>query len=121
MFGSKKPILAAAAGLALMTASASGQPPRHRQLSPVVDQYVNERPPLIVRKRSYLDPGNVPPEGQRTPNYVKMSTILSRTPDQVFNTAAFGNDRLPRPLEVPGRPSPILEFETPAYPYPYPW
>ena len=31
------------------------------------------------------------------------NTIFNQTPDQIFSTALFGNDLLPRPLEVPGR------------------
>jgi hypothetical protein len=50
-------------------------------------------------------------------NYVTANTIFNRTPDQYYLKSEFGNDRLPWPLEVPGRPQPIFEFETPAYPY----
>jgi hypothetical protein len=50
-------------------------------------------------------------------NYVTANTIFNRTPDQVFDKSAFGNEVLPWPLEVPGRPQPVVEFETPAYNY----
>lgn len=116
MFRNKTRILAAVAPLAALTATASAQPPRH-QRSPVVEQYARERPPLTVTKRSYLDPANIAPAGKTAPNYVLMGTVLNLTSDKVFNTSAFGNDRLPRRFEVPGRPSPVVEFATPAYPY----
>jgi hypothetical protein len=76
--------------------------------------YPLERPPLTVNRRSFLDPGPVVPVGSLS-NYVTANTIFNRTPDQVFNRSHFGNELLPAPLEVPGRPSPILEFSTPAY------
>jgi hypothetical protein len=117
MFRNKTPIMPIVAALAALMASASAQTPRHRHYPPVVEQYARERPPLTVTKRSFLDPGPVAPAGKTTPNYVAMGTIFNLTSDQVFNTAGFGNDRLPRPLEVPGRSSPVIEFATPAYPY----
>lgn len=103
------------AALAASTVAASAQTARHRPRSPVVQQYANERPPLTVTKRSFLDPGPVVPVGSMS-NYVTMNTTFSKTPDQVYNTAAFGNDRLPRPLEVPGRPSPVIEWVSPPFP-----
>jgi hypothetical protein len=131
-----KMLIALAAAVAALTAPASARPARHfHQHRQVAVQYPNERPPLTVTKRSWLDPGPVTPAGATTPNYVATSTIFNLTTDQTFNTAGFGNDRLPRPLEVPGRPSPVLMFATggpsvfrldfvlarsPAYPY-YPY
>ena len=35
------------------------------------------------------------------------------TPDQVAQRSLYGNEFLPWPLEIPGRQSPLLEFETP--------
>jgi hypothetical protein len=76
--------------------------------------YVSERPPLTVNRRSFLDPGPVVPVGSLE-NYVTSNTIFNRTPDQIFRSSSFGNAALPAPLEVPGRPSPIVEFSTPRY------
>jgi hypothetical protein len=76
------------------------------------------QPPLTVNKRSFLDPGPVVPVGSES-NYMVQNTYFARTPDQNFARSKFGNEALPQPLEVPGRPSPIYEFETPGYPYPY--
>ncbi len=107
-------IAAAAAIAALAPASAQTQTPAkarpHRQ--PVAVAYANERPPLTVNKRSFLDPGPVVPVGSMS-NYVTASTIFNRTPDQVAQRSKFGNEELPAPLEVPGRPSPVFQFETP--------
>jgi hypothetical protein len=50
-------------------------------------------------------------------NYVGIITVFGQTPDQNFLRSAFGNEVLPGPFDVPGRPSPVLEFETPPYPY----
>ncbi len=78
------------------------------------------RPPLTVNKRSFLDPGPAVPVGSES-NYMVQNTYFARTPDQNFARSKFGNEALPQPLEVPGRPQPILEFETPGYPYYYPY
>lgn len=74
------------------------------------------RPPLTVSKRSFLDPGPVVPVGSESA-YMVQNTYFARTPDQNFARSKFGNEALPQPLEVPGRPAPILQFETPGYPY----
>jgi hypothetical protein len=50
-------------------------------------------------------------------NYVTANTIFNRTPDQIFDKSAFGNELLPQPLEIPARAGPLIEFETPAYDY----
>jgi opacity protein-like surface antigen len=111
-------IVLAAAALAVAIAPASAQTQaqpqtkvrRHPQ--PVAVAYNGERPPLTVNKRSFLDPGPVVPVGTMQ-NYVTVSTIYNRTPDQVAQRSKYGNETLPWPLEIPGRDSPIFEFETP--------
>ena len=116
MFHKKPSIALAAAALAAFAASANAQTSRHRHHVRVAERYHDERPPLTVNRRSFLDPGPAVPVGSMS-NYVTANTIFSRTPDQIFARSLFGNDRLPQPLEVSGRPQPIVEFETPAYPY----
>jgi hypothetical protein len=74
------------------------------------------RPPLTVNKRSFLDPGPVVPVGSES-NYMVQNTYFVTTPDQNFARSKFGNEALPQPLEVPGRPEPIYQFSTPGYPY----
>jgi hypothetical protein len=111
-----KTLIALAAAMAAFTACASAQtdrPRRHHR--PIAIQYDNERPPLTVNKRSFLDPGPVVPVGSMS-NYVTMNTVFHQTPDQNFARSEFGNEVLPGPLSVPGRPSPVVEFLTPAYP-----
>ena len=105
-------ILAAAAFAAALAPASAQTKARHNRQPPVAVAYSGEPPPLTVNKRSFLDPGPVVPVGSMS-NYVTTSTIFNRTPDQVAQTSLYGNFILPRPLEVPGRPSPILEFETP--------
>jgi hypothetical protein len=117
MIHNKMSIVLAAAALAAFTASANAQTkPRHRHRQQVAERYYDERPPLTVNRRSFLDPGPAVPVGSMS-NYVTANTIFNRTPDQIFARSSFGNDRLPQPLEVPGRPQPVVEFETPAYDY----
>ncbi|WP_020174401.1 hypothetical protein [Methyloferula stellata] len=114
------------ASLVLVAGSASAQDPkkkiRHytRYPAPYVNNEGIAQPPLTVNKRSFLDPGPVVPQGSES-NYVVQNTYFAQTPDQNFARSKFGNEALPQPLEVPGRPSPVLEFWTPAYPYPYPY
>ena len=117
MFHNKVSIVLAAAALAAFTASANAQTkPRHRHRQQVAERYYDERPPLTVNRRSFLDPGPAVPVGSMS-NYVTANTIFNRTPDQIFDKSAFGNELLPSPLEIPARAGPIIEFETPAYDY----
>ncbi|WOJ90549.1 hypothetical protein RZS28_04430 [Methylocapsa polymorpha] len=110
-------LVASALAMIATAASAETQARQHRQhRKPVTPVYYDEQPPLTVNKRSFLDPGPVVPVGSMS-NYVTANTIFNRTPDQTFARSKYGNEELPWPLEVPGRPGPILEFETPAYPY----
>jgi hypothetical protein len=116
MINSKTSIVIAAAMIGLMT-SADAQTyrtTRHHRL--LVGRSSIERPPLTVNKRSFLDPGPVVPVYSMS-NYVTAITIFGQTPDQNFLRSAFGNEVLPGPFSVPGRPSPVLQFSTPAYPY----
>ena len=106
-------IVLAAAALAAALAPASAQTKaRHHRQQPVAIAYSGEPPPLTVNKRSFLDPGPVVPVGSMS-NYVTTSTIFNRTPDQVAQRSLYGNEFLPWPLEIPGRQSPLFEFETP--------
>lgn len=106
--------LVALAGTALLalSATASAQTkPRHER-RPTAAQYLNEAPPLTVKRRSFLDPGPVVPVGSLT-NYVNQSTIFHRSEDQTFAKSLYGNETLPAPLEIPARPQPLIEFSTP--------
>ena len=117
MFHNKVSIVLAAAALAAFTAAANAQAkPRPRHSARVAERYHDERPPLTVNRRSFLDPGPAVPVGSMS-NYVTANTIFNQTPDQVFARSAFGNELLPRPLEIPARAGPLIEFETPAYDY----
>src|SRR6202045_5382960 len=113
MFHNKISIILAAAAFTAFTASANAQTkPRHRHRQQVAERYNDERPPLTVNRRSFLDPGPAVPVGSMS-NYVTANTNFNRTPDQIFARSSFGNDRLPPPLELLGRPSAVFELETP--------
>ncbi len=117
MFAKKPALALAAAILTALAANASAQEARQRYHHPrVAQQYGSERPPLTVNRRSFLDPGPVAPVGSMT-NYVAQNTYFARTPDQNFLKSEFGNELLPQPLEVPGRPQPVFEWETLGSPY----
>jgi len=110
-------LLAACLAVALVAptvASAKVKHVRHvhhyRHPAPVM-VYDDERPPLTVNRRSWLDPGPVVPQGYMQ-RYVEASTSLNLTPDQMY-TYKFGNETLPRRFQDPGRPQPLIEFWTP--------
>ncbi len=115
MFHKKVSIVLAAALAALAGANAQAQPRHHHRQQLAVRTH-DERPPLTVNRRSFLDPGPAVPVGSMS-NYVTANTIFNRTPDQIFARSSFGNDRLPQPLEIPARTAPLIEFESPAYDY----
>lgn len=110
-----KGLIATAAIIGLMTSAGAQTSRTGRHHRPMAMQYSNERPPLTVNKRSFLDPGPVVPVGSMS-NYVTMNTVFHQTPDQNFARSEFGNEVLPGPLSVPGRPSPLIELAAPAYP-----
>jgi hypothetical protein len=103
----------AAIAVAAVIGPASAQTKAHRHQPPIAVAHSNERPPLTVNRRSFLDPGPVVPVGSMS-SYVTANTIFNRTQDQIAQRSLYGNELLPWPLEVPGRSQPIYEFETPA-------
>ena len=58
-------------------------------------------PPLTVKKRSFLDPGNVVAVGADTPEYVAASTVDRVPVYSSYAPAFFGESELPRPYELP--------------------
>lgn len=103
---------------AIVGAPASAAHRHHHHYYAPAPVYSSAEPPLTVNKRSWLDPGNVVPQGSEE-NYVTANTGFNQTPDQVYFPSRFEEDNLPRPLYPTGRPRPLVEFWTPAYP-PYP-
>ena len=102
--------IGATLAIAGLTSTASDARPRNRTIDTA---YTDTTPPLTVNRRSFLDPGPVVQPNTQN-NYVTANTIFNRTPDQIFAPSKFGNEALPRPLEVPGREASFFEFETPA-------
>lgn len=58
-------------------------------------------PPLTVKKRSFLDPGNVVGVGSETPEYVAASTGDNVPVYSSYAPAFFGESELPRQFELP--------------------
>ena len=58
-------------------------------------------PPLTVKKRSFLDPGNVVGVGADTPEYVAASTGDRVPVYSSYAPAFFGESELPRQYELP--------------------
>lgn len=108
-------MIAAVAATCVLASGASAATKTHHRVyqHPVADS--DPQGPLTVNKRSWLDPGQVVPQGTME-DYVTENTVFNQTPDQVYERSRFGNETLPRPLEVPGRPEPLVEFWTPGAP-----
>lgn len=101
-------------------ASAPGALAAHKHHHHAAVVYSSDQPPLTVNKRSWLDPGNVVPQGSEE-NYVTATTGFNETPDQAYFPSRFHEDSLPRPLYPTGRPEPLVDFWTPGKevpPYP---
>ncbi len=105
-------------GLALAASQASAATKlRHHRPHRHVAAYVDNRPPLTVNKRSWLDPGPAAPVGSEQ-NYVAESTYFQQTPDQAVFPSRFREDAMPRPLYVPGgNMTPLVTFATPRDPF----
>ncbi len=104
-------ILALATVASLAGASGVSAKPRHRQVTPVLDDGQTHELPLTVNRRSFLDPGPVAPVGTGQ-NYVSANTIFNRTEDRIRDPDRFGNDVIVGQPYVPGRTVPVAEFAT---------
>ena len=107
-------LLAAVGALAGAPVALAAHKHRHHYYAPA-QVYSSDQPPLTVNKRSWLDPGNVVPQGTEQ-NYVTANTVFNQTPDETYFPSRFQEDNLPHPLYPTGRPKPLVEFWTPAYP-----
>lgn len=107
-------LLTAAAALTLLTAGAAeAQAPKKvaapklqaaRAHHPVVIAEISDamaQRPLVIQKRSFLDPGNVVPVGQDTPANIVFNTTEHRDVISSYNTAFFGNSELPGRFDLP--------------------
>jgi hypothetical protein len=106
---------AAVMAMSVLASGASAATKTHHHIPPNAIVYNDERPPLTVNKRSWLDPGPVAPQGSMQ-NYVTENTIFNQTPDQANYRSRFGNETLPRQLYPTGRAEPLVEFWTPGSP-----
>jgi hypothetical protein len=93
--------LALAAGaLACASAQAQTQPPR-RHAHPVQPSHYAAAPEIVVKKRSFLDAGNVVPVGSQS-RYMDGSTIYNGTPGGTYRNEMFGDGTaLPGPFDLP--------------------
>lgn len=104
------------------TSGALASPKHHHHYAHYVHHYApahvysSDEPPLTVNKRSWLDPGNVVPQGSEE-NYVTANTGFNQTPDETNFPSRFEEDNLPHPLYPTGRPKPLVDFWTPSYPF----
>ncbi len=92
-------ILALASG-ALASAGVEARPQHHHRHH-VVRQALYPTHEIVVKKRSFLDPGNVVPVGSEN-SYMLQSTIFHHTPPGTFRRAEFGDEVLPGAFDLPG-------------------
>ena len=107
-------LLTAAAALTLLTAGAAEaqtvkrvtapRPQAARAHHPVIIAEMSDataQRPLVIQKRSFLDPGNAVPVGQDTPANILFNTTEHRDVISSYNTAFFGNSELPGRFDLP--------------------
>ena len=101
-------LVAATAMLGLCVGTADAQPSKklhaaHAKAPAVAAYTVAEitAPPLTVRKRSFLDPGNVVAPGSDTPEYIAASTTELRPVTASYAPAFFGESELPGRFDLP--------------------
>lgn len=99
------PVLLAPALLALAPAQAQTQ---RREPAPAARAARLAAPPLVIQRRSFLDPGKVVPRGSMH-NYVGMDTWL-REPVYWSQRGLLGLENLPQRFDPPGRPQPLFEY-----------
>ena len=101
-------LVAATAVVVLSAGTADAQTPKKphvvRVKTPAAPAYTIAEigaPPLTVRKRSFLDPGNVVAPGAETPEYIAASTTEVRPVTATFAPAFFGESELPGRFDLP--------------------
>jgi len=89
-------------GLAcLCMAAASGEAlAKPRRAAPAVDGAAGSRQPLVVEKRSFLDPGTKVPVGS-TNRYVLQQTFYNQDPIRANQRSWYGGETLPNRLNQP--------------------
>ncbi len=109
------------AGAIAMTGAADAKPVKHPHTARATSQVharVMTRDALPGRERSFLDPGPVSSSTYGNDQaYMTANTYFNTTADQNFARSKFGNEALPRPLEVPGYDRPVFRFDSPIYSY----
>ncbi len=77
------------------------------------------RRPLVIQKRSFLDPGNAVPVGQDTPANIVFNTTEHRDVISSYNTAFFGNSELPGRFDLPPSNPRFNPSSEPRIPLPF--
>jgi hypothetical protein len=96
-------VMALAAGTLAFGALAEARPLHHRHVRHGYSVRVaHATPEITVRKRSFLDPGNVVPVGSEN-HYMDQGTIYIQTPSPTYRREEFGEETLlPKPGDLPG-------------------
>ena len=77
------------------------------------------RKPLVIQKRSFLDPGNNVPVGQDTPANIVFNTSEHVPVYRSYNTAFFGESELPGRFDLPPTNSRFNPSSEPRIPLPF--
>ena len=125
-------LLTAAAALTLLTAGAAEaqttrkvpvpRPQVARAHHPVVIAEISDatvQRPLVIQKRSFLDPGNAVPVGQDTPANIVFNTTEHVPVYRSYNTAFFGESELPGRFDLPPTNPRFNPSSEPRIPLPF--
>ena len=89
----------AAGALACASAQAQTRHPR-RHAHPVAHTHYAAAPEIVVKKRSFLDSGNVVPVGSQS-RYMDEATTYHSTPGGTYRNEMLGDGTLPGPYDLP--------------------
>ena len=125
-------LTAAAAAATLLTAGAAEAQTAKRLPAPKLQAAKVHRPvviaeisdataqrPLVIQKRSFLDPGNTVAVGQDTPANILFATTEHRDVISSYNTAFFGNSELPGRFDLPPSNPRFNPSSEPRIPLPF--
>ncbi len=97
-------LIAAVAVVSTLSASGmAGAQDRPARLKRVYHVAAVAPPPLVVKKRSFLDPGNVVPVGTDN-TYLTSNTVDHQPIYESFAPSRFGESTLPQRFDLPYNP-----------------
>lgn len=87
-------------GALMGTSDAFARARHHRNAHGYASEAYYERPPLVIQRRSFLDPGTKVPVGS-TNRYVLQQTFFNQDPIEANQRSWYMRETLPRRLDQP--------------------